>query len=196
MTDTSQSTNKLFKMAGTANTVHIDKHHLEGLTHSQWVPCTSSWVPGGAPSAGWPSACTGLFPADRYPAPWTEWAGPLSYSPACAYTLETTTNTGTQGQKRRQWYYDMHYCALKINLDLDTVNCRSSSSVCWFCDHRSTSVSSLYGIIQLVPFIIISYRLYLLMETVKLLNCRSDTNPGQLPTGGKTHTGAKCLKCR
>lgn len=87
-----------------------NKHHLEGLNHSQWVPCTFSWVPGGAPSAGWPSACTGPVPADRYPAPWTEWAGPPSYSPASACTPGTTTNGARERQSREQWYCEMHYC--------------------------------------------------------------------------------------
>lgn len=70
-------------------------------THSLWAPCTSSWVPGGALSAGWPSVCTGLSPADTYPAPWTEWAGPPSCSPACAYTPRTAKSAGAPGQNRR-----------------------------------------------------------------------------------------------
>lgn len=64
-------------------------------THSQWAPCTCSWVLGGALGAGWPSTCTGLALADTCPAPWTEWAGPLFCSPACAYTPGTSANIHT-----------------------------------------------------------------------------------------------------
>lgn len=103
---------------------------LKGLNHSRWVPCTSSWVPGDAPSAGWPSACTGLFPADRYPALWTEWAGPLSYSPVYAYTPGTTTNNAHKDRSGSR-------CIIR-RIIMDTVDC---ICMCSFVDHRSGSVS-------------------------------------------------------
>lgn len=55
----------------------------------QWALCISSWVPGAALAAGWPSAGTGPSPADRYPAPWTESEERPSCSPVSVCKPQT-----------------------------------------------------------------------------------------------------------
>lgn len=78
--------NRRGKYLLSTSTACVSLGHTDVL---QWALCISSWGPGAARGAGWPSAGTDPSPAGKCPAPSTGSEEPPSYSPAFACKWRT-----------------------------------------------------------------------------------------------------------